>query len=284
MELQALHTFKTVAQEGGILAASRKLNTVQSNVTARIKRLESELEVQLFHRQGRGITLSAAGRLLLEYSEKMLGLERQLVSAVRQTGESYGELRLGVMESFAGTYLPSVLKEFQPKHPGLNLKIDSATSGELLRLLISHQLDLVFVAGPIDHPDLISQTLIDERLALVHKRGESWKKLPFILFREGCAYRERALEWRRENGDPTPEIMELGTLDGILGCVAVGLGCTLLPMSVVKASKFSGELEIIEVEDHIANTPTVMVRHRDALPLTAFENLRESVLHISEQC
>ena len=58
MELVALRTFQTVVEEGGVLAASRKLNTVQSNVTGRIRRLEEELGVELFFRKGRGLELA----------------------------------------------------------------------------------------------------------------------------------------------------------------------------------------------------------------------------------
>ena len=64
MELIALKTFETVVEEGGILAASRKLNTVQSNVTSRIQRLEEELETKLFFRKGRGLKLAPSGKVL----------------------------------------------------------------------------------------------------------------------------------------------------------------------------------------------------------------------------
>ena len=87
MELVALRTFQTVVEEGGILAASRKLNTVQSNVTNRIRRLEEELGTELFFRKGRGLELAPSGRVLLDYARRMLLLERQTSSAVRQVGE-----------------------------------------------------------------------------------------------------------------------------------------------------------------------------------------------------
>ena len=71
MELVALRTFQAVVEEGGILAASRKLNTVQSNVTGRIRRLEEELGTELFFRKGRGIELAPSGRVLLDYARRI---------------------------------------------------------------------------------------------------------------------------------------------------------------------------------------------------------------------
>ncbi|RTL30314.1 MAG: LysR family transcriptional regulator, partial [Rhodocyclaceae bacterium] len=99
------------------LAASRKLNTVQSNVTGRIRRLEEELGTELFHRKGRGLELAPSGRVLLDYARRMLLLERETSAAVRQVGESAGELRIGAMETFAAVHLPRALKAVRARHP-----------------------------------------------------------------------------------------------------------------------------------------------------------------------
>jgi DNA-binding transcriptional LysR family regulator len=77
-----------VVEEGGILAASRKLNTVQSNVTGRIRKLEEELGTELFFPQGARPSTGAFGARLLDYTRRMLMLERQTAAAVRQVGES----------------------------------------------------------------------------------------------------------------------------------------------------------------------------------------------------
>ncbi|WP_341647996.1 LysR family transcriptional regulator [Thauera humireducens] len=132
MELLALRTFEAVVDEGGILAASRKLNTVQSNVTARIRRLEEELGTELFFRSGRGVELAPAGRVLLDYARRMLNLERQTVAAVRHAGDEAGELRIGSMETFAALHLPSALSELRATHPALELRVRADTSATLV--------------------------------------------------------------------------------------------------------------------------------------------------------
>ena len=137
MELLALRTFEAVVDEGGILAASRKLNTVQSNVTARIRRLEEELGAELFFRSGRGVELAPAGRVLLDYARRMLNLERQTAAAVRQAGDEAGELRIGSMETFAALYLPPALSELRTTHPALELRVRADTSATL----VDHVLD-----------------------------------------------------------------------------------------------------------------------------------------------
>ncbi|MBT2972102.1 MAG: LysR family transcriptional regulator [Candidatus Thiodiazotropha sp. (ex Ctena orbiculata)] len=278
MELQSLRTFQAVVEEGGILSASRRLNTVQSNVTARIKRLEAEVGASLFYRKGRGLELAPTGRVLLEYAHKILQLETQAGMAVRQVGEQTGELRIGSMETFTALHLPQALKRVRVTYPGLNLRVETNTSSDLIDRVLMHKLDCAFVAGPVDHPDLATHELRQDELVLVKAKQVCIESSPLILFRQGCAYRARALAWRRESGYQEGEIMELGTLDGILGCVAVGLGCTLLPRWVVDNSRYRHELASESIAPHLAFVPTVMVWHRNTLPLKALDTLRGCML------
>lgn len=277
MELQALRTFKTVAEEGGVLSASRKLNTVQSNVTARIKRLESEVGQPLFYRKGRGLELSPPGKLLLEYARKILQLESQANLAIQQVGEQTGELRIGAMETFAALRLPNVLRELRKIHPQINLHVETATSSMLVQRVLAHKLDCAFVGGEVEHAYLVAREISTEELVLVHAKEARCDDLPLILFREGCAYRARALQWQREQGDQTREVMEFGTLEGILGCVSVGLGCTLMPRRVIEGSRYHSELSVYKIDARLSRIPTVLIRHRDAMPLKSLETL-ESVV------
>ncbi len=277
MELVALHTFQTVVEEGGVLAASRKLHTVQSNVTGRIRRLEVELGVELFHRKGRGLELSPPGRVLLDYARRMLQLERQTVTALRQVGSGSGELRLGSMETFAALHLPDALQVVRRRHPGLELRIQTDTSARLIEQVMQHRLDGAFVAGPINHDDLVFLPLVDEELVQVQARDTEAAHLPLILFREGCAYRARALAWQRTLGHASAEAMEFGTLEGILGCVSVGLGWTLMPRRVVTQSRHAGLLQTTDLPARAAHVPTGLVTRRDVAPLTALSTLCEAL-------
>lgn len=273
MELVALRTFQAVVEEGGILAAARKLNTVQSNVTARIRRLEEELGAELFFRKGRGLELAPPGRVLLDYSRRLLMLERQTAVAVRQVGETTGELRIGAMETFAALHLPRALKAVRAAHPGIELRVFTDTSARLADRVIQHKLDCACIAGPVIHPELEFSELLVEELVQVHAAGHDPLQQPLILFREGCAYRTRALAWQRSQGHALADAMEFGTLEGILGCVAVGLGWTLMPRRVVEQSPHAADLVVETVPPAIAAVPTGMIRLREAPPLAALATL-----------
>ncbi len=273
MELLALKTFQAVVEEGGILAASRRLNTVQSNVTGRIRRLEEELGTDLFFRKGRNLELAPSGKVLLDYTRRMLMLERQTAAAVRQVGENVGELRIGAMETFAALHLPRALKAVRSQHPGMELRVSTDTSAALADKVIHHKLDCAFIAGPVNHPELIFEQLVVEELVLVHAAGVDPVNLPLILFREGCAYRARALSWQRMQGHAVADAMEFGTLEGILGCVSVGLGWTLMPRRVVEQSLHAADLVQHDVPPEISQVPTGMIRLRDTPPMPVLATL-----------
>ena len=100
---------------------------------------------------------------------------------------------------------------------------------------------------------------------------------PLILFREGCAYRARALAWQRSIGHATADVMEFGTLDGILGCVSIGLGWTLMPRRVVEQSVHAAAVVIDAVPPDIGRVPTGLIRRREASPMAALRTLGESL-------
>ena len=277
MELVALRTFQSVVEEGGILAASKKLNTVQSNVTGRIRKLEEELGTELFLRKGRGLELAPSGRVLLDYAQRMLQLEQQTTAAVRQVGESSGELRIGAMETFAALHLPTALKAVRREHPRVELRVFTEPTAVLVDKVLDHKLDCAFVAGPVIHPDLEFSEVVVEELVQVHAAGSDPVQQPLILFREGCAYRARALAWQRSIGHATADVMEFGTLDGILGCVSIGLGWTLMPRRVVEQSVHAAALVIDAVPPEIGRVPTGLIRRREAPPMAALRTLGESL-------
>ncbi len=278
MELLALRTFQAVVEEGGILAASRKLNTVQSNVTGRIRKLEEELGTELFHRKGRGLELAPSGKVLLSYARRLLQLERQTAAAVKQVGENSGELRIGAMETFAALHLPRALKAVRAGHPQVELRVFTDTTAVLTEKVLNHKLDCAFVAGPVIHPELNFEAVAMEELVQVHAALVDPVRLPLILFREGCAYRSRALAWQRAIGHATADVMEFGTLDGILGCVSVGLGWTLMPRRVVESSQHAADLVVTPVPSDIGLVPTGMVTVADAAPLAALRTLADAII------
>src|SRR6202048_5506937 len=123
MELSDLTTFATVAHTGGITRAADELNTVQSNVTQRVKALEAEIGTALFERHSRGMTWTGAARRLLPYAQRMAALLREAVLAARDDGEPKGPLSIGSMETTAAVRLPALLAGFHRRYPAGGLSL-----------------------------------------------------------------------------------------------------------------------------------------------------------------
>src|SRR3981081_2400685 len=170
VELTDLITFSAVARTGGITRAAEELNTVQSNVTQRVKALEAEIGAALFERHSRGMTLTGAGRRLLPYAQRMAALSREAVLAARDEGEPKGPLSIGSMETTAAVRLPSLLAEFHRRFPAVRLTLRTSTTADLVAGVLDGSLDGAFVAGPIDHAELSSTIAFREELVLVSAR------------------------------------------------------------------------------------------------------------------
>ncbi|HYH18185.1 MAG TPA: LysR family transcriptional regulator [Azospirillum sp.] len=269
MDAGDLRVFEAVARLGGMNRAAGELNTVQSNVTARIRLLEEQLGTPLFHRHSRGVALTAAGQRLLPYAVRVRHLLDEARHAVADDGIPGGPLTLGSLETTSGLRLPPLLAGYTTAYPEVDLVLRTGTTAHLIQDVLEHRLDGAFVCGPVDHPDLIEETVFREELVLVTaravrspddlaRRGET----RIIVFRAGCSYRQVLESLLAARGIVGVRPLEFGSLEGILGSVAAGMGVTLLPRGVVGPS-WTSLVTLHELPPAQAHVETVFVRRRD---------------------
>src|SRR5215471_16269489 len=258
MDAGDLSVFMAVARSGGITKAAQALNTVQSNVTQRIRMLEHELGVPLFHRHSRGVTLTSAGQLLLPYAERIAGLIGEAKQATTEGREPRGRIVVGALESATAVRLPPILATYAAAYPQVDIEIQTGTTAELTKAVIARHLEAAFVAGPVDHPELIAERLLDEELVAVTAPGigdlaqltarPGAERLKLIVFRPGCSYRTRLEALLAAHGLVDVRRLEFGTIDGIIGCVGAGMGVTLLPRSVVARAAAEGRVALHAID------------------------------------
>jgi DNA-binding transcriptional LysR family regulator len=271
VELTDLLTFSAVARTGGITRAAEELNTVQSNVTQRVKALEAEIGTALFERHSRGMTLTGAGRRLLPYAQRMAALSREAMLAARDDGEPRGPLAIGSMETTAAVRLPALLADFHRRFPAVRLSLRTATTADLVAGVLDGSFDGAFIAGPIEHAELTATVAFREELVLV--TGRQVKNLAelraatpesgptALVFRTGCTYRQRLEQVLTEFGWPSAARFELGTLDGMIGCVAAGMGVTLLPRAVVGRNE---SVRVHALDPALSRVETLFIARRAA--------------------
>lgn len=279
MDATELITFETVARVGSITRASAILNTVQSNVTARIQALEIELQVKLLHRHSRGVALTVAGRRLLPYARRLTRLLAETRSALSENAAPGGCLAVGMLESIAATTLPLVLMRYRTAFPEVELVLRTGTTAELVEAVLHHELEGAFVAGPVGHPDLSEEVVGEEELVLLaaasHLPLQVWQgnTLVLLVLKGGCAWRHRLLAAVARRGLLNFQVVELGTVDAILGLVAAGVGTSLLPRAVVARSLEQGNLSIEALPDDERTLATMFVRRSDGFFSAAARHL-----------
>ena len=109
MDISSLKIFREVVREGSFSRAAEKLHFVQSNITERIQVLERELKTNLFLRSKSGVTLTANGKILLKYSEKILNLTEEAERVLSESGVPEGPLEIGSGQTTATVKLPFVI-------------------------------------------------------------------------------------------------------------------------------------------------------------------------------
>jgi DNA-binding transcriptional LysR family regulator len=276
MDAADLRVFEAVARQGGMSRAAAELNTVQSNVTARIHQLEEELGTALFERHSRGVTLTAAGRRLLPYAARTRRLLADARRAAIDDGTPKGELTVGSLETTAALRLSPVLSAYAAAYPEVDLVLTTGTTCELIDAVLGHQLEGAFVCGPVDHPELEEQTVFREQLVVATSpsvRGLdqlcAQERLKIVVLRAGCSYRQRLESVLAARGIVDVRLLEFGTLESIFACVGAGIGVTLLPRIVLESAARDGRVALHALPSAEAEVDTVFIRRRDAFTSSA---------------
>jgi DNA-binding transcriptional LysR family regulator len=268
MDLGDLDIFRSVVHEGGVTRAAAKLNRVQSNVTTRVRQLEADLGVALFIREGKRLHLSAEGRLLLDYAERLLELAAEARVAV-QDAKPRGLLRLGSMESTASVRLPVPMNEYLTRYPEVTLELRTGGPRELATAVREGELDAAVVAEPIPDAPFEKIPLYDEELVIIagakHPPIRSPRDAngrPVLAFEAGCPYRQRLDDWFAASGELSDRVIEIDSYHAMLGCAVAGMGISLVPRCVLETFPSAKLLSVHALPPGLAVSPTVFIRRK----------------------
>lgn len=276
MDAADLRVFEAVARLGGMNKAALELNTVQSNVTARIKVLEEQLGVTIFNRTNRGVTLTDAGRRLLPYALKVACLLDDARQAALDDGTPGGALVVGSLETTAALRLSPVLSAFATAYPAVDLSLRTGTSCELVEHVLEGRVEGAFVCGPVQHPDLDAEVFFREELVILTAPtvadfaalGDR-PNFKIVVLRSGCSYRLQLENILARRGIVNVRHLEFGTLEAIISCVSAGLGVTLLPKALIGPVWRDHRVRLHPLPRDEGHVETVFIRRRDGFVTSA---------------
>ena len=265
MDLSALEIFKAVVEQGGVNKAAARLHRVPSNVTTRVTQLEQELGTKLFARDGRKLTLSAEGKVLMTYANQLLRLSSEAEAAMR-SGRPRGTLAIGALESTSAARLPPILSKYHLLYPDVAIELATGTSAALVNRVHRQQVEAAFVAEPFNAAGLESQVAFVEEIVLITPKSFPRVRTPrdignltAIAFAGGCSYRRRLEAWLETAKLHPDRVMEFQSYHAIIACVAAGSGFAVVPRSVIGMTSAANEVNVASLPAAISKARTLLV-------------------------
>lgn len=278
MNIPLLETFVIVVREGSALRAADTLGCTQSNVTARIRQLETYLDVELFDRHGKRLIINEAGKRLLPFCEQILTLVKQAEHAVTRRIEP-AVLRLGAMESTAATHLPKVISTFRKQWPDVLLSVQIGNEPVLIEAMQQGKLEAALTASLVQRKGFHYEAAFTEKMVLVGANDACKQELhpgnniTLLAFASGCPYRTLAEEWFRKQNIVLEQTLSFSSFGAIVSGVVAGMGLAILPENVVPELLHQHEL-ISLVPEGVANVTTWLVTPDETSASPVIEHFR----------
>lgn len=287
MELTPLRYFIAIAHARHMTRAARALGVSQPALSSAMRRLEEEVGAPLLDRTGRGVEVTAAGRVLLEHAEAAVRAAGRGTAAVRELqGLESGSIRLGAGATAAAFLLPGVIAQVRKAHPGLRFYVREGGSTSVAEAVISGELDMGIVTLPLRTPEsaqLLTIPLVQDELrliappghALAGKRRFKWTDLrgqSVVAFEAGTAVRHVLDEAARAAGVGLNVVMELRSIESIRRMVAAGVGVGFVSKFALRPG------EGATAERGALTRDLAIVRRRDRMPSPAASDLERRLL------
>ncbi len=248
MELRHLRTIAAVARHGSFTKAAEELYLAQSAISQQIRRLEQELGVEVFRRTSRSVELTAEGRVILGYAQRVLaevdGLHCELEEL---TGLLRGQLRIGGVYPTGPYDLFGTLADFRAEHPGVAIHMVEDTQDGVLEALRADELDCAFTAlNPDALGNEFAATLLWEEeivVALPHGHPLSAREQvtfdelateDLIAYRENSALRRRLERAMADRGLEPRNAFICTEMGAVRGLASKGLGVAVIPRSIAE--------------------------------------------------
>jgi DNA-binding transcriptional LysR family regulator len=248
--------FAAVARTQHVTRAAAELGLPQPTLSRSIARLERELGVPLFAREGRTLRLTRHGRRLLDSVESALAeIESGVAALESDADEVHGTVALAFLYTLGRSTVPELLRAFRAAHPGIGLTLAQDDAGRMLARLRAGAVDLVLTSPLPDVPGVAVRPLGREPLALVVPRGHRMARRTAIRFADAAAeefvclapgygLRDIFEDLCRTSGVAPRVVMEAGEVDTVRALAAAGFGVALLPATAPRHDPGDGTAEV----------------------------------------
>jgi DNA-binding transcriptional LysR family regulator len=259
LDPELLQAFVAVADQRSFTRAAAALNRTQSAVSMQIKRLEGRLGVELFHRTKANVDLSPSGEGLLGFARRILSLNDEAIAYLREH-KVEGVVRLGVMDDYGASVVPSLLTSFLAGYPLIQVEMETGLTFSMPARL-GEAYDLVIAMHPAGRGD--GEFLCREQAVWATSAEhavEEHDPLPVALYPQGCLFRR----WAMEALDAARRRWRLAFVSHSLAAVE-SIAAQGLAVTVVKSGTFPSRLRRLSERDGLPPLPAADIcLHRAA--------------------
>jgi DNA-binding transcriptional LysR family regulator len=247
MDVRQLRYFVEIARLSNFTRAAEQLHIVQPAISMAIKKLEEELDLVLFNRQDKQVSLTAEGEILLDHARRILS---DLRAAELEMGElrglNKGEVRIGITPMLSAYFFPKIICAFKQSYPNLQLSVYGEGSGSIQKMISQGDLDMgVIAGGPVPDTLDVRQFLREEIVVCVRPNHpfanrqsvtfEEFSRQPLVIYKEGYYLRELIFEELNKIGASPDIVFETNLYSLILSLVRNGLGISMFLRMAVAA-------------------------------------------------
>lgn len=256
MDLRRLKYFITIAEEGQITKAAKRLHMAQPPLSHQLKLMEESLNCKLFERNGKTLELTKSGQVLYKKGKLLLSNFEDTISEIKEVGEgSRGVLAIGADQTCL-SYLPEKISLMRKQYPNLCFKIIEGDTFFLTESLLNKEIDIAILQQPIEDERFLSLGLAVEEFVLATPTQwnlkspilmENLKDMPFLSFyrhRNCSTFRFITDEFKRHGFEPNI-ICECTDIAMVSSLISEGLGVTILPRTSLDKFLING-IKIIE--------------------------------------
>ncbi|WP_245236145.1 LysR substrate-binding domain-containing protein, partial [Paenibacillus sonchi] len=179
--------------------------------------------------------------------------------------------------------LPAILSAYRGCYPDVEVHLQIGRNNDLIDAVLQYTVNGAFVDGPVEHPEIIQELVINEKLGLIVPDAIDYQGLQsvhdktLLILNANCIYRTRLEEWLGDEGCRLGKVMEFGTMEGLLGCVKAGIGYAVLPVSYFNRMNVTEGIRCYPFPERYAEVPTVFIRRRDLYMTSAFREFIEEL-------
>lgn len=247
MNLRDLEYLVAVADHGSFRQAAIACEVSQPTLSTQVKKLETELGVDLVERGATPLRLTPAGADIAERARRIVAEVGQIrQAALWHTHPSRAALRLGVFPTLGAYLLPRVIGQVKRQFPDLTLLVTEEKTSDILALVRSGGLDAALVALPLDGDDLVARPLFSEHFHLAvpsdHPLGackdpvspDAVRGEDVLVLGPGHCLGDQVTEWLEKVGGHPRDDHRASSLESLRAMIAAGSGITLLPDMAVR--------------------------------------------------